>query len=232
MIQCIGGRLPRSRLASLPECVGIMTDTRSLTRAEIDAAVALRQHDLLDRMVAAAEQVRQRMLRASQCLQLAGIPHAIVGGNAVAAWVATVDPSAARNTQDVDVLLRKDDLPRIVPALSAAGFIHRQVLGVDVFLDGPEALTSQAVHVVWAGQKVREHYVEAAPDTDCSLSINGVQMLELEALVRMKLTSFRRKDQVHVQDLIGVGLVTVDWVQRLPPVLSERLKQLLADPSG
>ena len=79
---------------------------------------------------------------------------------------------------------------------------------------------------------VKEHYVEPAPDTSCCLSINGLQMLELESLVRMKLTSFRRKDQVHIQDLIGVGLVTNDWPERLPSVLAERLRQLLADPEG
>ncbi len=209
-----------------------MSTARNLTRGEIEAAVALRQNDLLDRMEAAVEQVRQRMVRASQCLQAAGIPHAIVGGNAVAAWVATIDPSAARNTQDVDILARKQDRPGIVAALSAAGFVHRQVLGVDVFLDGPDALPSQAVHVVWAGQKVREHYVEPAPDTSCCLSINGLQVLDLEWLVRMKLTSFRDKDRMHIRDLIGVGLVASDWRERLPPVLAERLCQLLADPDG
>jgi hypothetical protein len=63
----------------------IMSTARNLTRQEIEAAVALRQNDLLDRMEAAVERVRQRMVRASQCLQAAGIPHAIAGGNAVAA---------------------------------------------------------------------------------------------------------------------------------------------------
>lgn len=210
----------------------MMSTARNLTRLEIDAAVALRQTDLLDRMEAAVEGVRQRMVRASHCLQAASIPHAIAGGNAVAAWVATVDPSAARNTQDVDILARKEDLPKIVAALCSVGFVHRQVLGVDVFLDGPDAMPSQAVHVVWAGQKVKEHYVEPAPDTSCCLLINGLQMLELPALVRMKLTSFRDKDRTHIRDLIGVGLVTNDWLERLPPALAERLRQLLADPEG
>ena len=27
----------------------------------------------------------------------------------------------------------------------------------------------------------------------------------------MKLTSFRRKDQVHIQDMIGVGLIDATW---------------------
>ena len=58
------------------------------------------------------------------------------------------------------------------------------------------------------------------------------QMLALDALVRMKLTSFRRKDQVHIQDLMGVGLVDERWCDRLAPPLAARLRELLADPDG
>jgi hypothetical protein len=68
------------------------------------------QLNLLDRMVLAVERVRERLLRATSALESAGVPYAVAGGNAVAAWVATVDPSAVRNTQDVDNLLRRADL--------------------------------------------------------------------------------------------------------------------------
>jgi len=43
-------------------------------------------------------------------LEETGIQFALVGGNAVAAWVARVDEAAVRNTRDVDVLLRRADL--------------------------------------------------------------------------------------------------------------------------
>ncbi|MGA7499575.1 MAG: hypothetical protein WBX00_22835, partial [Isosphaeraceae bacterium] len=56
------------------------------------------------------------------------------------------------------------------------------------------------------------------------------RLLNLEPLVRMKLTSFRRKDQVHVLDLAEVGLVDESWVNRFPPELSERLRELLDSP--
>jgi hypothetical protein len=48
----------------------------------------------------------------------------------------------------------------------------------------------------------------------------------------MKLTSFRLKDQVHIQDLIGVGLVDASWLDRLPPELAPRLAEILAKPDG
>src|SRR6185295_5363041 len=110
---------------------------------------------LLDRMVLAVERVRDRLVRVSGALEAAGIPYAVAGGNAVAAWVATVDASAVRNTQDVDILLRRGDLPAAARALEAAGFLHREVLGVEMFLDGPEAKARDAVHVLMAGEKVR-----------------------------------------------------------------------------
>ena len=61
---------------------------------------------LLERMVRAVEKVRDRLLRATRALDSAGVPYAVVDGNAVAAWVADVDPAAVRSTQEVDILLR------------------------------------------------------------------------------------------------------------------------------
>lgn len=63
--------------------------------------------DLLDRMVSAVEKVRERLLRATDALDRAGVPYAVVGGNAVAAWIARADDGGIRNTPDVDVLLRR-----------------------------------------------------------------------------------------------------------------------------
>src|SRR5687768_10503532 len=85
--------------------------------------------DILERMVLAVERVRERLLRATAALEAAGIPYAVAGGNAVAAWVASIDPAAVRNTQDVDILLRRADLDAAARALESAGFIRRHVSG-------------------------------------------------------------------------------------------------------
>ena len=184
----------------------------------------------LERMVRAVEKVRLRLLRAATALEQAKIPYAVVGGNAVAAWVARVDESAVRNTQDVDILLRRGDLETAKNALAAAGFVYRHVKGVDMFLDGPEAKARDAVHVVFSGEKVRPEYLLPVPDVTDAEQTPEFRLLNLEPLVRMKLTSFRRKDQVHVLDLAEVGLVDESWVNRYPPELSERLRELLDSP--
>ena len=184
----------------------------------------------LERMVRAVEKVRTRLLRAATALEQAKVPYAVVGGNAVAAWVARVDESAVRNTQDVDILLRRGDLETAKNALAAAGFVYRHVKGVGMFLDGLEAKARDAVHVVFSGEKVRPEYLLPVPDVADAERTPEFRLLNLEPLVRMKLTSFRRKDQVHVLDLAEVGLVDETWLNRFPPALSERLRELLDSP--
>ncbi len=184
----------------------------------------------LERMVRAVEKVRIRLLRAATALEQAKVPYAVVGGNAVAAWVARMDETAVRNTQGVDILLRRGDLETAKNALAAAGFVYRHVKGVNMFLDGPEAKARDAVHVVFSGERVRPEYLLPVPDVTDAEQTPEFRLLNLEPLVRMKLTSFRRKDQVHVLDLAEVGLVDESWVNRFPPELSERLRELLDSP--
>lgn len=186
----------------------------------------------LDRMVRAVEKVRERLLRSTAALEKAGIPYAVVGGNAVASWVSGVDEAAVRNTQDVDILIRRADLDAVAAALAPAGFQHRHAASIDMFLDGPGAKARDAVHVVFAGEKVRPEYALPAPDVSETDKTPQYRVLKLESLVRMKLTSFRKKDQVHLLDMIEVGLIDAGWCQRFPPELASRLQELLDNPEG
>lgn len=188
--------------------------------------------DILERMVLAVEKVRERLRRASAALDAAGIPYAVIGGNAVAAWVSKVDPGAARNTVDVDLMVNRSDFQAVTVALEEVGFVYQDLLGVAMFLDGPNGSPRDAVHLLFAGEKVRPHYAAAAPDLDTAEEHDAYQLLALEPLVRMKLTSFRRKDQVHLLDLIEVGLIDRSWLDRLQLELATRLQELLDDPDG
>src|ERR1700730_9028513 len=163
--------------------------------------------DILDRMERAVAKVRERLLRATSALQRAGIPYAVVGGNAVASWVSTIDEAAVRNTQDVDLLIRRTDLEAAKAALAPEGFIYQEVFGVDMFLDGPTANPRDAVHVLFSGERVKADDLAPCPEVaESEPGAGGFQVVQLESLVRMKLTSFRLKDQVHLQDMVGVGL--------------------------
>jgi hypothetical protein len=59
-----------------------------------------------------------------------------------------------------------------------------------------------------------------------------LRVLNLDALVRIKLTAFHDKDRTHLRDLIGVGLVDPSWTEQLPAILASRLQAILDTPEG
>jgi hypothetical protein len=84
------------------------------------------------------EKVRQPLLSSARALEAAGVPYAVVGGNAVAEWVGRADPAAVRDTQDVDMLICRANFDAARAALEAAGFVHRHAASIDTFLDGSD----------------------------------------------------------------------------------------------
>lgn len=178
------------------------------------------------------EIVRERLRRVVRALNVAGIPYAVIGGNAGQHWVAQVDESVVRNTRDVDIILNEGDLERAIVALESEGFLYRRSAGISMFLDGPNAKARDAVHVVFAGKKVRDEYPIPVPDVDQFVLMEGARTLPFERLVTMKLTSFHDKDRVHLRDLISVGLIDEGWLAQIPPELACRLRELLDHPDG
>lgn len=187
------------------------------------------------RMSDAVDRVRQRLLHVSACLKKAGVPYAVIGGNAVAAWVSRVDEAAVRNTRDVDVLLRRDDMPAAIAALSHAGYVHRRVASLgggamDVFLDGADGKIRDAIHVLFAGEKPKDHSSHPNADVTESEDAGEFMLISLPALVRMKLASWLEKDRMHLRDLADVGLLDRSIVDLLDSSLGERLIQILENP--
>ena len=135
-----------------------------------------------------------------------------------------------RTTRDVDILVRPEDLPALIAAMIAAGFHHRQTKGLDMFVEHPDASARDAVHVLLCGRVERDG--EPNPDIEPATRANDFRTLPLETLVRMKLNAFRRKDQVHLLDMISLGMIDESWLERFPANLRLRLKELLDDPEG
>jgi hypothetical protein len=185
-----------------------------------------------ERALMAAEKVKERLRRATRALDAAGVPYAVVGGNAVAEWVARIDEDAVRNTKDVDLLIRRADFPAVKATLEAVGFVYHHVMDVDLFIDGPQGRPSAGVHLLFAGEPVKNADDHASPDITESERAAEFQVVSLAAIVRMKLIAWRLKDRVHLLDLIGVGQIDATWPARFPPPLGERLQQLLDDPDG
>jgi hypothetical protein len=186
--------------------------------------------ELWNRMERAVEKVNERLRKTVGILESAKIPYAVIGGHAVRAWVAQVDEAALRTTQDVDILVRPSDLPAIISAMTAAGYHHRITTGLNMFVEHTDASARDAVHVLLVGNVERSG--EPNPDIEPAARANDFQTVEFETLVRMKLNAFRRKDQVHLLDLISLGMIDTSWLNKFPEPLRARLEELLNDPEG
>jgi hypothetical protein len=185
---------------------------------------------LWEKHIMALDRVTDRLERITRALEEAAVPYALVGGQAVALWVASREPAAVRTTKDVDILLRREDLARARAAALSVGMDYFEVMGVGMFLERDDANPRHAVHLVWAGEKVRPEYPLPSPAIEQRQAIEpGKQVISLAGLVLMKLMSNRDQDRVHLRDLIDVGLINRDLLQNLPPELAKTLETLLAE---
>ncbi|MBI4579668.1 MAG: nucleotidyltransferase family protein [Planctomycetes bacterium] len=181
----------------------------------------------------AVEKVHERMVRTARALEAAGIPYAVIGGNAVAAWVGSKDPGAIRNTKDVDILLQRPDLQQAAAAMSAAGFDLAEVSGVTMFLDREDPMPSRAVHIIFAGEKIKSTDPCPAPPVKVGIRTpDDVNAIGLPELLVLKLIPFRDIDRVHIRDMIHVGLIDDALAGRIPPELRPRLEEIRANPDG
>jgi hypothetical protein len=175
------------------------------------------------------EKLFDRLKRFAAALSTARIEYRVVGGMAVFLHVSERDSMAARLTNDIDVAVNRADVAAIAHAVEPFGFNYRHAAGMDMLVDTADPKARNAVHLIFVREKVRPEYVEAVPDfSPVTATEDGMLIAPVTDLVRMKLTSFRLKDRVHIQDMDGVALITSEIESGLPEVLRERLAQVRA----
>lgn len=156
----------------------------------------------------------------------AGIEYRIVGGLAVYLYIEEADPDAGRLTRDVDLAVRRADLQRIAEAVKPFGLEYRRTAGIDMLVDREAPSAKRAVHLVFTGEKVRPEYEIPVPPFSESRTLRGLRLTPISDLIRMKLTSFRAKDEAHLKDLDEAGLITLAVEADLSPTLLARLHQM------
>ncbi len=157
------------------------------------------------------------------------IPYELIGGLAVLAHVQDVAPDEERTTKDVDLMINRANLDEIITAAAKHGFRFRHTAGVDMLMFGQDDNPRDAVHLIFAGEKTSPKQLLPNPILNpVPKRIRGKDVLVVPVadLVRMKLVTFRLKDQVHVQALDRAGLITGDVEKQLPMELQTRLKQV------
>ncbi len=165
----------------------------------------------------------------SDALTAEQVPYELIGGLAVLIHVEEANPEHSTLTRNVDLLVLRSDLDRIKQAAAKSNFHFRHAAGVDMLLYGSTESTKNAVHLIFSGEKVRPNYLSPTPPIEPEQKlIHGqeVMVIPVADLVRMKLTSFRDKDRVHVRSLDSAGLITVAVEGRLSPELLERLQHV------
>ncbi len=158
----------------------------------------------------------------------AGLDYRVIGGLATYLYVEERDPDAGRLTRDIDIVVRREDLDAIARAVRPFGLEYRHVAGMDMLLQAGQPSGRRAVHMVFSGEKVLETYSEAVPTFGGVKVLQGIRLVPVADLVRMKLTSFRLKDQVHLKDLDEAGVISDAVVASLPADLRGRLREVRA----
>jgi hypothetical protein len=174
------------------------------------------------------EQLFDLAQRVEAAFAAAGLDYRVVGGLATYLYVEEAEPDAGRLTKDIDIAVRREDLPAISKAVQTVGLEYRHVAPVDMLVQTGQPSARRAVHLVFTGEKVRPEYPAATPDMGPDRRIRGIRLVPLEHLIRMKLTSFRLKDQAHLKDLEEAGLLTAEMEADLPEILLDRLAQIRA----
>ena len=198
------------------------------------AGVVVMEGRRLDEAEQYMRSLRAKAVKVSKALTDAGVPHAVIGGMAVLAHALRAGQGFERMTRDLDILIKRTDLERVAQALQPLDFRYRQIMGIPAFVppqkpDQKKSRFQEGVHIVWAGERVRPADPVPAPTLDSRpvvLAPDGYVCLDVENLLRMKLTSFRLKDQVHVQDLLQIGLITKKIEAALPADLRKRLEHV------
>lgn len=74
--------------------------------------------------------------------------------------------------------------------------------------------------------------VECFIDVTERVEADDYSIVTLKALVQMKLNSSRHRDQLHLLDMLSLGMIDASWLPRLIPEHAARLQQLIDDPDG
>ena len=166
--------------------------------------------------------------RIVKVFRVADVPFEVVGGVAVNAHLlAARQRGRTFVTRDIDILVQRSDLDRIVAAAESEGYSAKKITG-GFMLARPEQIPAEAVHLIFAGERSKS--TQPVPHPAIRAEVKDVFDLEVPVaplgdLLQMKLNSLRTKDLVHLQFLDDAGLITPEFESQLPPVLNERLLQ-------
>lgn len=160
-----------------------------------------------------------------KALRDAGVTFEFVGGVAVNVniWPPRFPPFV---TRDIDLLIRREDLDRVVKAGESLGYRSKKIVG-GYTLFQPKEFFEESVRLLFVGEFSKSTqpfpHPELHPEEKSFLDIT-IPVAPLKDVLRMTMTSFRPIDIVYLEFLDEAGLITPTLEAQLPPTLAERLK--------
>jgi len=160
--------------------------------------------------------------RIADVLSSEQIPCEVIGGLAVLIHVEEANPEYSALTRDVDLMVRREDLDHIKDAAAKGGFRYRHAAGVHMLINMGSDHAKDTVRLIFTEERVRPDFLAE----NKRILGQDVSVIPVPDLVRMKLTSFRLEDQVHIKALEAAGLITSEAETQLTPELRMRLTQV------
>src|SRR5262249_24999462 len=97
--------------------------------------------------------------------------------------------------------VRRNDLPSVTTALESVGFVATKFVEVVIFRDGEEGKPTEAIYLVFSGERTTPHHLLFAPKIQTIDDFASYRVLSLESLVLMLLDWNRNIDSTHIRDL-------------------------------
>lgn len=98
-----------------------------------------------------------------------------------------------------------------------------------MLLYGETSSARNAIHLLFSGEKVKAAQLEVHPaihPVHARLHGQDFRVIPVVDLVRMKLSSYRDEDRVHIRDMDAAGLITQEVEQALSEDLRSRLRHI------
>jgi hypothetical protein len=168
--------------------------------------------------------VHDALLRICERLTGLGIPYAVCGG------MALFQHGLRRFTEDVDLLVTKDDLLRIHQSLEGRGYLPA-FAGSKHLRDTEKGVRIEfLVSGQYPGDGKPKPVAFPHPEA-ASVDVDGVRYLRLSALIELKLASgmtasHRAQDLVDVQRLIATLDLPLNLSEELDPFVRSKFVEL------
>lgn len=174
--------------------------------------------------------VHDALRRIAQRLDALAIPYAIAGG------MALFLHGYRRMTEDVDILVAKEDIKRIHEALEGRGYRPPFERSKNLRDTESKVRIEFLLSGGYPGDGKPKPVVFPEPNS-VAIERDGIRFLKLETLVELKLasgmtSSDRLKDLTDVQELIKLLGLSSDFVQYLNPYVQDKFRELWGNVHG